>query len=293
MSASSTATPTASTTDTATGTITSQLTASQVTSTGNQGNTGNGGNGGAGSSLYLFTFLATLFLLLFVSCAIVLRSFFLRRRFRRRIEEAIAAGVLLPPASGHGRRRDFGEKPKIWDAWAAPSGEEWSDIVPVSAKKTYASSHLSSAPAQGKLTGRSEPNIGSRMHVMFGRRLPLFADRNNMNASLTTSPSSASTPSRFLSRTNSSADVDAAVNDAENDEESLAQGMEKKRLQVSVLIAMPSPHGSVKGKERSISVGHDDWDEEFPDVLIGTTEVPFRKTTPTTPLPVPVSTPSS
>ncbi len=68
-------------------------------------------------SLYLFTFLTTLLLLLAVSCGIVLRSFILRRRFRRRVEAAIAAGVLLPEQVDALRRRGpiLGEKPKLYE----------------------------------------------------------------------------------------------------------------------------------------------------------------------------------
>ena len=57
------------------------------------------------------------------------RSFILRRRFRRRIEEALAAGVLIPGAleegggMGRGRRRDFGEKPKLWEVWVDEHGQ--------------------------------------------------------------------------------------------------------------------------------------------------------------------------
>jgi hypothetical protein len=89
------------------------------------------------------SFLATLLLLLAVSCAIIIRSvaeshyhlapayhvkcsrsFVLCRRFRRRIEEAIAAGVLIPGSLDGGlgggmvrniRRHDFGEKLKLWE----------------------------------------------------------------------------------------------------------------------------------------------------------------------------------
>lgn len=80
-----------------------------------------------------FTFLATLLLLLAVSCAIVIRSLILRRRFRRRVQEALANGVVLPPPPGGfagamgfgGRvRRDFGEKPTMWDRWLAPPHEQ-------------------------------------------------------------------------------------------------------------------------------------------------------------------------
>lgn len=54
---------------------------------------------------------------------------------------------------------------------------------------------------------------------------------------------------------------------------------EKKKLQVSVLIAMPSPHPTLKGKERSVG---DDWDreDEFPDVVIGVIDVPFKRDPP-------------
>ena len=69
------------------------------------------------------TFLATLFVLLFVSCAIVLRSFIIRRRFRMQVQEQIAAGLLPPEALNP--RRDFGEKPALWDVIVEPTaGEE-------------------------------------------------------------------------------------------------------------------------------------------------------------------------
>lgn len=67
--------------------------------------------------------------------ALIHRSFILRRRFRRRIEEAIAAGVLIPGAlddatlggAGRSRRRDFGEKPKLWEVWIDDLGH-WDRI---------------------------------------------------------------------------------------------------------------------------------------------------------------------
>ena len=70
-----------------------------------------------------FTFLATLLLLLAVSCAIVLRSLIIRRRFQNRVQDALAQGMMqqaTPGAGGHGGRRLLGEKPRTWDAWLAP-----------------------------------------------------------------------------------------------------------------------------------------------------------------------------
>jgi hypothetical protein len=78
-----------------------------------------------------FTFLATLFLLLFVSSAIILRSFILRRRFRQRIEEAILAGVIVPNPTGRvSRRRVLGEKPRLWEARVFPADDDrWDSIA--------------------------------------------------------------------------------------------------------------------------------------------------------------------
>jgi hypothetical protein len=79
-----------------------------------------------------FTFLATLFLLLFVSSAIILRSFILRRRFRRRIEEAILAGVIPAPHTARvSRRRALGEKPKLWEARVYPAADDRWDTIAV------------------------------------------------------------------------------------------------------------------------------------------------------------------
>lgn len=59
-----------------------------------------------------------------MSCGIVLRSFILRRRFRRRIEAAIAAGVLLPEQVEALRRRGpaVGERPTMWEVRIGKGG---------------------------------------------------------------------------------------------------------------------------------------------------------------------------
>jgi hypothetical protein len=66
----------------------------------------------------VYTFLATLILLLGVSAAIVVRSLLLRRRHRRMVEEAIRNGTWVPPAPKV--RVDLRKKPRLWDAWVAP-----------------------------------------------------------------------------------------------------------------------------------------------------------------------------
>ena len=85
-----------------------------------------------------FTFLATLLLLLCVSSAIILRSFILRRRFRRHVEEAFYAGVWAggdgPPGfPANSKRPNVGPRPVMFDAYA-PAGErkaeheKWDDV---------------------------------------------------------------------------------------------------------------------------------------------------------------------
>lgn len=102
------------------------------------------------------TLVATLVLLLAVSSAIVVRSLILRRRHQRLVEEAIRTGTWLPnrfdSAAGR-RRRDIGQKPKLWEAWLHPSDEndgeneheneksKWGDIM-VSASIPYKASLL-------------------------------------------------------------------------------------------------------------------------------------------------------
>lgn len=82
-----------------------------------------------------FTFLATLFVLLLISASIIFRSFLVRRRFRRRVEDALAQGVFLdlqPSALGL-TSRYIGEKPSVHEAWVEPDApqekSQWQAIM--------------------------------------------------------------------------------------------------------------------------------------------------------------------
>jgi len=144
-----------------------------------------GGSGGGGqqqgitsntslansASLYLYTFLATLVLLLSVSGAIVVRSFILRRRHRRMVEEAIRNGTYVAPTPPtRPARVDLSQKPELWEAylgdggWRLGSGKEldnwkldysrdWESIKPLCAG--YAAP-LNCVPYSG-----STPNLTS------------------------------------------------------------------------------------------------------------------------------------
>ncbi|EPT05222.1 hypothetical protein FOMPIDRAFT_1045282 [Fomitopsis schrenkii] len=220
------------------------------------------------SSLYLFTFLATLFLLLFVSAAIVLRSFILRRRFRRRIEEAIAAGVYIPPPFGTppGPCRIL-ERPKLWDVYLAPTSKKgWSETLPLAAKTV--------APKPGE-PGDSAPSLHEDNPNASASRLALLRRPFARRRAPSTSPVSSPNPSQ-------------PTEASQQDELQRA-----KELQVAVMIMMPNPHRpaygrnsasiSLKGKERNVS---GEWDEEedgIPDVVLGLAQVSQRTAMPSSP----------
>ena len=69
-------------------------------------------------SFAVYTFLATLILLLSISGAIIFRSFVIRRRHRRIMEEAIRNGTWIPsPPTGGRPKVDLSKKPILWDAY--------------------------------------------------------------------------------------------------------------------------------------------------------------------------------
>ncbi|KZT73799.1 hypothetical protein DAEQUDRAFT_761764 [Daedalea quercina L-15889] len=210
-----------------------------------------------------FTFLATLFLLLFVSAAIVLRSFIIRRRFRRRIEEAIAAGVYIPPPFGSppGLRRAL-ERPTLWDVFLMPASKDrWSETLPLAAKVAAPKPSLSTDSTPSLHESSADASV-SRLALL---RRP-FARRRATSPSLTPSPD----PSN-PQPTESPA------------EDALTRAEE---VQVAVMIMMPNPHrpaygrssplASLKGKERSVSGEWDEEEEGIPDVVLGLTRVPRR-----------------
>lgn len=223
---------------------------------------GGGSSSSQPSSLYLFTFLATLFLLLFVSAGIVLRSFVLRRRFRRRIEEALASGVpLTPPWGGPPILPRMLERPTLWDVFIRPASKEgWSETLPLAVQVAASKSSESTLSVQGAVPDAST----SRFALL---RRP-FARRRATSTSPTASPN-ISNPQP------TEASADDVLPRAE-------------AVQVAVMVMMPNPHRPVlwqnsasvspKGKEKSVS---GDWDEEeeeeeqgVPDVVLGLTQVP-------------------
>ncbi|KAF8644525.1 hypothetical protein AX16_008401 [Volvariella volvacea WC 439] len=215
-----------------------------------------GGNGPNSSNLYLITFLATLFLLLFVSCAIVFRSYILRRRFQRHIDEAVAAGLLLPPRAPGSKKRRYGSKPKFHDAWLRSGGETWAEMMPVCAQ-----------PISRKRTKDTPAPPTPRPTVAAFVYTPEAAAQESGPTMF--SPTLAW--SQFWRRTTASPN-----NRPPTPQQQQPESQTKQRptsLQVAVLIAMPNPNGSKRSESPPLKNYEE---EEIPDVVFGITRLPWK-----------------
>lgn len=154
------------------------------------------------AALYLYTFLATLVLLLAVSSAIVVRSLILRRRHQRIVEEAIRAGTWHPhqaydPRNSR-RRRDIGKKPKMWETWLR-SGHEagdskcaWNDIIPIHAAYNNPTPQF---PTEESV--QTQTDVQSRtMRLLrpFHRHSPSLASPNVASIPASSSPTTSASP---------------------------------------------------------------------------------------------------
>ncbi|KAG8214861.1 hypothetical protein J3R82DRAFT_10027 [Butyriboletus roseoflavus] len=104
----------------------------------------------------LFTFLATILILVLLSASLVLRSYILRRRYRQRFQQALADGLFVDldrsTFNGEGPFDPLGElrrstrrpgpKPALWDNWIHPAEKDntWSSITPVALWRTSSQS---------------------------------------------------------------------------------------------------------------------------------------------------------
>lgn len=112
------------------------------------------------STLYLLTFLITLVVLAVISAALLLRAYYVRRRFQRRIQEAIANGQALPPDALAGlgitrpRRgkpeKKVGPMPTMWEA------EMYKDEVDEDGSKRASKMVADRYDAHEKVTGVDE-----------------------------------------------------------------------------------------------------------------------------------------
>jgi len=182
------------------------------------------------SSLYLYTFLATLVLLLGVSGAVIIRSLLLRRRHRRMVEEAIRNGTYVAPAE----RRRFGEgppqkKPEMYDSYLQDDDEleKWGGLMPVAAALVRPAEEPASpttAPVTATAEWRSGSFLSPYLPIRHARQAP---------APAATAPSASSAP-----QADDRAPFPAAA------------AAEPPAVRIAVMIAMPSEARSAARDDR-------------------------------------------
>ncbi|WWD16455.1 hypothetical protein CI109_100881 [Kwoniella shandongensis] len=97
-----------------------------------------GAPSGGSTTLYLFTFLITILVLGLIATGLIVRAYIMRRRYHRRVEEAIRRGERPPPdaaaalgmfprrVGGRGKKeRPVGLMPTLWEGEMYRNGEKW------------------------------------------------------------------------------------------------------------------------------------------------------------------------
>ncbi|KAI5995302.1 hypothetical protein F5J12DRAFT_404230 [Pisolithus orientalis] len=198
------------------------------------------------AALYLYTFIATLIILLAVASAIVVRSVILRRRHQRLLDHPTRQGANTAAGGRTRRSRNdigppvrkgaVGEKPGVWETWIQRSevvdGHSgrlaWTDIKPIS--MAYIDS------------GKEEP---PPQHVE--GPLPAWGilgpfRRRSRSVVSPTSPPIIKSPPTFRSR--------------------------PSKLRAAVLVAMPTPDSSSVGSLCKVG--------GLPPIEMGTVEIAIR-----------------
>lgn len=136
------------------------------------------------TSLYLYTFVATLALLFVIFGALIARSVHMRRRRNAAILAAIAAGTYVPQPRTSKRRDDpLAPKPVLWEVHTGPASpaddpeKGWAGILPVAGATLVPVSVTQQAPpaplqhSVGSLDRRASwsPRWLSRVPSFFGR----------------------------------------------------------------------------------------------------------------------------
>ncbi|KAL1682935.1 hypothetical protein EV122DRAFT_249098 [Schizophyllum commune] len=220
---------------------TTPTTSSSAADSDNTGGIDTGPSLASSASLYLYTFLATLILLLGVSAAIVIRSLILRRRHRALVEEAIRNGTWIPPATRP--RVDLSKKPKLHEAFLDAHSTHtqdadwlsWDGIFPFSA--TYINPSYPTPPAPINVPAEVPPPPPARRRWWWP-----FSRARSSDSSTDGQTELAERPSSHSS--------------------------EPTRVRVGVIIAMPAPHAQ---KQTS-----DDDEEPLPPLELGISDVFLR-----------------
>ncbi|KAF5326510.1 hypothetical protein D9611_000717 [Ephemerocybe angulata] len=237
----------------------------------------------------VYTFLATLVLLLSVSAAIVIRSFILRRRHRLMVEEAMRNGTWVPQEPGGRTQRrgvDLSKKPGMWDVYLGGTGgvggvggesgfhgesgsgyekgygggekgeegREWSDIKPVSvAYVPRAKQNLEEGGGVGAAGPLGLPVGVSDQNVAGAGAGGSGSMRGGGRASIFRKVAGYFRPARPMGEGGSGSGAEAGAGGG-GGEEGQREEERSGRVRVAVLIAMPRPpngHGRRKGSGSS------------------------------------------
>ncbi|KAJ3716967.1 hypothetical protein C8R42DRAFT_778319 [Lentinula raphanica] len=247
-------------------TLSLSATSSVSSSTETASSTSSGPSTTNQGNLYLFTFLSTLLVLLIISCSIVFRSFVLRRRYQRRLAEALAAGAVLTPRAPGSHKKRFRTRPKFYETWLSDADKysTWTDLMPVSvltakSKKKTREPESIRAPVDS----RSEAILQRLFASYFIQRDSRFPFRRRRQVTIfdtdSTNPPSPRTPS--------SLGDPGSTPIQEKGNPFSTPATQKTPVQVAVLVAMPSP--------RRLSTIPSQ-DEPLPEVVFGITRLNCR-----------------
>jgi len=234
----------------------------------------------------VYTFLATLVLLLSVSAAIILRSLVLRRRHRRMLNDAIRNGLWVPPPPGAGplgmsvaELLRLGRKPAMWEAYVGGPGPEkqhstlrhhepktewdWDSLRPFSASyvappATPTPQASSGAPAVPHVHAQLSPPVAESPRRRIRLRVP---GRPLPPALLPSSPPR-----------------DTQLNNAVSIPGADPASSAHKKVRVAVLIAMPR-RPMESGVPLSEEEEGEEEEEEIPVVEFGVAELDLRDDT--------------
>ncbi|KAF9497667.1 hypothetical protein BDN71DRAFT_1504652 [Pleurotus eryngii] len=198
------------------------------------------------SKLYLFTFLATLFLLLGISALIVFRSLVIRRRLERRINHAIQEGLVAAPGAPGSKHSRLTKKPKLHDVWVERGGGAWEEVQVGTLSLNFAFEFPLSLRLKAD---RTRAEMASRPRLIA------------VNESAFWSMILSSNPMR-------------APNKLGALDENKAEGPSptETMVQVSILVALPSQSFHAKGDG--------DGERGLPEVAIGVARLPYRSLKP-------------
>ena len=190
----------------------------------------------------------------------------MRRRYQRRLTTAMAGGRILSPRAPGSRKRQFMEKPKFYDTWVSPGGVGWDTI-------------MASVPCRvatvRELTMRQQPVAAHELS-----KASLHPQTSQRDRSSGEHSSRLITQERRLSRRPSlfsilsrSSDRRHAVTPHPHSERADDRAP-PRRMQVSVLVAMPKPRPPSSTTDVStIDSSKLLEQDEIPHVVLGVTQV--------------------